>query len=86
MWKRLQHPNIVPFLGVPNPIPQPFEVACGLTENGRITEYVRRNPDVDRIGLVSGPTSATPPPPPPVLTSNVAAVGRGKWPQPPPFA
>ena len=60
MWRRLQHPNIVPFLGVPSPIPQPFEVACGLTENGRITEYVRKNPAVDRIGLVSGslPTAA----------------------------
>ena len=61
MWRRLQHPNIVPFLGVPSLIPQPFEVACGLTENGRITEYVRKNSGVDRIGLpVSGSISTIP--------------------------
>ena len=52
MWKRLQHPNIVPFLGVPATIP-PFEIVCGWMENGTITEYVRKHPDVDRVSLVS---------------------------------
>lgn len=52
VWKRLQHPNIVPFLGVPAKIP-PFEVVYDWMENNRITEYVKNNPKVDRIGLVS---------------------------------
>jgi len=53
VWKRLQHPNIVPFLGVPAEVP-PFEVIYDWMENGRIDEYVRNNPEVDRIDLVGG--------------------------------
>jgi serine/threonine protein kinase len=53
VWKRLQHPNIVPFLGVPTNIP-PFEIVCEWMENHRITEYVRKNPGADRVDLVSG--------------------------------
>ena len=52
VWKRLQHPNIVPFLGVPATM-LPFEIVCGWMENGTITEYVRKNPDIDRASLVS---------------------------------
>jgi serine/threonine protein kinase len=54
VWKSLKHPNIVPFLGVPTKVPPPFEIVCEWMENSRITEYVRENPNVDRIGLVSG--------------------------------
>ena len=52
VWKRLQHPNIVPFLGVPSVVP-PFEIICEWMENGRITEYVRKHPDVNPVDLVS---------------------------------
>ena len=52
VWKRLQHPNIVPFLGVPAKIP-PFKIVYDWMENNRITEYVRQNPKVDRVSLVS---------------------------------
>lgn len=52
MWKRLQHPNIVPFLGVPTKTP-PFKIICSQVENRRITEYVTKNPGVDRVNLVS---------------------------------
>ena len=52
MWKRLQHPNIVSFLGIPTGVPS-FEIVCDWMECGRITEYVRRHPKVDRINLVS---------------------------------
>ena len=52
MWKRLQHPNIVPFLGVPTKIP-PFEIVREWMENDWITAYVRKHPEVDHIGLVS---------------------------------
>jgi serine/threonine protein kinase len=54
VWKSLKHPNIVPFLGVPTKVPPPFEIVCEWMENSRITEYVRENPNVDRINLVSG--------------------------------
>ena len=61
VWKRLQHPNIVTFLGVPSKVP-PFEIVCEWMENDRITEYVRKNPEADRVGLVSrsGSTVAIP--------------------------
>ena len=51
-------------------------------ENGRITEYVKKNPKVDRINLVSGfvPVVSL------VETSNFAAVGRGGRPSLPPLA
>ena len=32
----------------------PFEIVCDWMENGEIAEYVRKNPDVDRVDLVSG--------------------------------
>lgn len=31
----------------------PFEIVSVWMENGRITEYMRKNPEVDRIDLVS---------------------------------
>ena len=57
MWKRLQHPNIVPFLGILAEMP-PFEIVCDWVENGTITEYVRKYPEIDRMGLVSEFVSA----------------------------
>ncbi|KAF9644732.1 kinase-like protein, partial [Thelephora ganbajun] len=52
VWKRLQHPNIVPFLGVPTKTPPPFEFVCNWMENGRITKYMSVDWDVDRISLL----------------------------------
>ncbi|KAF9646901.1 kinase-like protein [Thelephora ganbajun] len=52
VWKRLQHPNIVPFLGVSTRIEPTLEIVYDWMENGRIAEYVERNPGVDRINLV----------------------------------
>ena len=83
VWKRLQHPNIVPFLGVPSKVP-PFEIVCEWMENDRITEYVREHPEVDRVGLVSRSVST--------VTirlnaqvQNLTVVGCCGWPSPPPF-
>ena len=53
VWKRLQHQNIVPCLGVPTGRWLPFEIVCSWMENGKITDYVGKYPDVDRINLVS---------------------------------
>ena len=57
MWKRLQHPNIVPFLGISAEMP-PSEIIYDWMEHGGITEYVNGHPEVDRIGLVRGFISA----------------------------
>ena len=57
MWKRLQHPNIVPFAGISAEIP-PFKIVYDWMEHCRITEYVRKHPGADRIGLVSEFASA----------------------------
>ena len=60
VWKRLQHPNIVPFLGVPTGSPSQFEVVYDCTEGPKITTYVAEHPDVDRTALVGRFTSPTP--------------------------
>lgn len=53
MWKRLKHPNIVPFLGVLVDIP-PLEIVHDWMENGMVIDYVRKQPRLDRFGVVSG--------------------------------
>ena len=51
IWKRLRHPNIVSFIGVTT---KPFQIVSEWMPNGTLTKYVEKNPDADRIGLVSG--------------------------------
>ena len=53
MWKRLQHPNVVPFLGFGSVAP-PFSLVYPWMFNGSLSEYARKNPDVDKLGLVCG--------------------------------
>ena len=50
IWKRLRHPNIVPFIGVTR---TPLQSISEWMPNGTLTEYVERNPGVNRISLVS---------------------------------
>ena len=50
MWKRLRHPNVVPFLGVTN---TPLQFVSEWMPNGTLTHYVRNSPDANRISLVS---------------------------------
>ena len=50
MWKRLKHPNVVPFLGLGSNAP-PFSLVYPWMP-GSLSEYVRENPDVDRLGMV----------------------------------
>jgi len=50
MWKRLKHPNLVPFVGVVGEHPQ---IVSEWIPNGTLTKYIEKNPSVDRISLVS---------------------------------
>ena len=50
VWKRLRHPNVVPFLGVS---PVSLQLVSRWAPNGTLTEYVSARPHVDRISLVS---------------------------------
>ena len=49
MWKRLEHPNIVGFIGVTQ---NPLQFVSEWMPNGTLTEYLDVNPDANRIGLV----------------------------------
>ena len=53
VWRKLQHPNIVPFLGVLTKIP-PFKIVCDWMGNDNIIQYAKTNPGVNRVDLVSG--------------------------------
>ena len=50
MWKKLRHPNVVPFVGVTQ---NPLQFVSEWMPNGTLTEYVSENPGANRIGLVS---------------------------------
>ena len=54
MWKKLRHPNVVPFVGVTK---NPLQFISEWMPNGILTEYVSENPGANRIGLVSPPSS-----------------------------
>lgn len=49
MWKRLIHPNIVPLLGVTI---DPFQLISEWMPGGDLPKYIKKNPNVDRLGLV----------------------------------
>jgi len=49
MWKRLTHPNIVPFKGVTL---DPLQIVSEWMPGGDLTGYINLNPQVDRISLV----------------------------------
>jgi len=50
MWKRLKHPNIVPFKGVTL---DPFQIVSDWMAGGDLTDYISLNPQANRINLVS---------------------------------
>jgi len=49
MWKRLRHPNVVPFIGI---TANPLQIVLERMPNRTLTGYVDKNPSVNRIGLV----------------------------------
>ncbi|EIN07824.1 kinase-like protein, partial [Punctularia strigosozonata HHB-11173 SS5] len=52
VWKRLDHPNVVPFLGV-----APGYQACIVSEwmdHGDVMSYLKQHPRADRVELITG--------------------------------
>jgi len=52
MWKYLTHPNILPLLGVTI---APFQLISTWMPSGDLPEYIKNNPNADRLGLVGVP-------------------------------
>lgn len=52
MWKYLDHPNILPFLGAAL---DPTHLVSGLVRGGDLSKYLQKYPNVDRVKLVGIP-------------------------------
>jgi len=52
VWKRLDHQNIVPLLGITF---TPLQLISEWMPNGNLTEYIRTHPETDRLELVGVP-------------------------------
>ena len=50
MWKRLTHPNIVPFVGITM---HPLQLVLEGMPKGALAEHLEKTPEANRIGLVS---------------------------------
>ncbi|KAF9645427.1 kinase-like protein, partial [Thelephora ganbajun] len=49
MWKRLNHPNVLPLLGVTI---APLQLISNWMSGGNLPEYLEKHSDADRIGLL----------------------------------
>jgi len=54
MWKFLRHPNVLPLIGVMMSETR-FAMISSWMENGNINEFLKKNPDANRLGLVCFP-------------------------------
>lgn len=55
IWKYLDHPNILPFIGammVTEPGKEKYEIISELMEDGEIGKFIKRNPGANRLELV----------------------------------
>ncbi|KDQ07611.1 hypothetical protein BOTBODRAFT_598442 [Botryobasidium botryosum FD-172 SS1] len=55
VWKRLRHPNILPFIGfiiLASPVTTLFMISPWM-ENGNLGVYIKANPDADRLRLLT---------------------------------
>jgi hypothetical protein len=52
MWKQLTHSNIVPLLGITI---APFQLISHWMSGGDLPDYIKKNPDADRLKLVRAP-------------------------------
>ena len=50
-WRTLQHPNVLPLIGVTMTETQ-FAMVSEWMANGNINNFVKAHPDVNRLGLV----------------------------------
>ena len=75
MWKALDHPNVLPLLGVMMSETQ-FTMVSRWMPNGNINEFVKKYPDANRFELVSFPFRL---PPSPSLVDDcvISVAGRG---------
>jgi hypothetical protein len=60
MWKTLQHPNVLPLIGVMMSETQ-FATISDWMVNGNINDFVKAHPDVNRLELVCFSLGASPP-------------------------
>ena len=51
MWRRVRHPNVVSFHGLGSDSP-PFSLVYPWMPNGTLSEYLRKHPNVNKLGLV----------------------------------
>lgn len=51
-WRILRHPNVLPLLGV-TMIDHRFVMVSQWMKNGNVNEFLKNNPDADRLELVS---------------------------------
>jgi len=49
VWKRLKHPNLIPFLGTTT---TPLQLISEWMSGGTLPGYIKKHPDADRLGLV----------------------------------
>ena len=54
MWKRLEHRNIVPLVGV---IPTPLQLVSEWMPRGNLVEYIEKYPGADRLSLAGTPAT-----------------------------
>ena len=52
LWKNLEHPNIVPLLGITS---APLQIISEWMPGGNLTGYIKKYSGADRLGLVGGP-------------------------------
>lgn len=51
MWRALRHPNVLPLIGVTMTRSE-FAMISDWMENGNINDFVKANPDVNRLELL----------------------------------
>ena len=61
-WRTLRHPNVLPLIGVMMTESQ-FAIVSDWMGNGNINQFVKANPDADKLGLVCLPFTNPPSPP-----------------------
>ena len=54
VWKNLEHPNVVPLLGVTT---DPIQLVSGWMPDVDLTGYITDHPDADRLSIVGVPST-----------------------------